>query len=80
MTEDWWQEGGSNDQEFVCRQNRARLRHFAATARHPSRGLPSRSSRFGRYKRERRMVAQIFPRWNRVEDWLKEAEGYSRAA
>jgi hypothetical protein len=27
-----------------------------------------------------RMVDQIFPRWNRVEDWLREAEGYSRAA
>lgn len=26
------------------------------------------------------MVAQIFPRWNRVADWLREPEGYSRAA
>lgn len=25
------------------------------------------------------MVAQISPRWNRVEDWLREAESYSRA-
>ena len=26
------------------------------------------------------LVAQICPRWNRLEDWLREAEGYSRAA
>jgi len=26
------------------------------------------------------MVAQIFPRWNRVADWLREAEGYAAAA
>ena len=57
----------------------ARLRGCAATARHPSRGSPSRSSRFGGSSRERRMVAQICPRWNRA-DWLREAEGYSQAA
>jgi hypothetical protein len=27
-----------------------------------------------------RMVAQIFPRWNRVADWLREAERFSTAA
>jgi hypothetical protein len=27
-----------------------------------------------------KLVAQIFPRWNRVADWLREAEGYSRVA
>lgn len=26
------------------------------------------------------MVAQIRRRWNRVADWLREAEGYSQAA
>ncbi len=26
------------------------------------------------------LVTQICPRWNRVADWLREAEGYSRAA
>jgi hypothetical protein len=26
------------------------------------------------------LVAQIFPRWNRMAEWLREAEGYSRAA
>jgi hypothetical protein len=26
------------------------------------------------------MVAQIFPRWNRVADWLREAERFSMAA
>ena len=26
------------------------------------------------------MVAQIFPRWNRVADWLREAERFSTAA
>ena len=26
------------------------------------------------------LVAQIFPRWNRVADWLREAERYSTAA
>jgi hypothetical protein len=26
------------------------------------------------------LVDQICPRWNRVADWLREAEGYSRAA
>jgi hypothetical protein len=26
------------------------------------------------------LVAQIFPRWNRVEIWLREAEGYAAAA
>jgi hypothetical protein len=25
-------------------------------------------------------VAQIFPRWNRIADWLKEAERFSAAA
>jgi hypothetical protein len=30
-------------------------------------------------KRERRL-AQICPRWNRMAVWLREAEGYSRAA
>ena len=29
---------------------------------------------------EVRMVVQIFPRWNRLEDWLSEAHAYSRAA
>jgi len=29
---------------------------------------------------ERRMVAQILPRWNRVADWLREAERFSTAA
>jgi hypothetical protein len=29
---------------------------------------------------ERRMVAQICPRWNRVADWLREAEWFSTAA
>ena len=33
----------------------------------PSRGLPSRSSRFGVSSRERRMVAQIFNRWEPIE-------------
>ena len=27
-----------------------------------------------------RMVDQIFPRWNRVADWLREAERFSTAA
>ena len=26
------------------------------------------------------MVAQICPRWDRVADWLREAEGYAAAA
>jgi hypothetical protein len=26
------------------------------------------------------MVDQIFPRWNRVANWLREAEGYAAAA
>jgi hypothetical protein len=26
------------------------------------------------------LVAQIFPRWNRVADWLREAERFSTAA
>jgi hypothetical protein len=26
------------------------------------------------------VVDQIFPRWNRLEDWLGEAYAYSRAA
>lgn len=29
---------------------------------------------------ERRLVDQTFPGWNRVEDWLREAEGYAAAA
>jgi hypothetical protein len=33
-----------------------------------------------RLDHERRLVAQIFPRWNRVADWLREAEGYAAAA
>ena len=40
------------------KEQRVRLRRCAATARHPSRGLPSRSSRFGVSSRERRMVDQ----------------------
>ena len=35
-------------------------------------------SRFQSFKiNDLEMVAQIFPRWNRLEDWLREAEGYS---
>jgi hypothetical protein len=26
------------------------------------------------------LVAQIFPRWNRVADWLRDAERFSMAA
>jgi hypothetical protein len=26
------------------------------------------------------LVAQIFPRWNRMADWLREAERFSMAA
>jgi hypothetical protein len=26
-----------------------------------------------------RLVAQIFPRWNRVDAWLREAEGYAHS-
>jgi hypothetical protein len=29
---------------------------------------------------ERRLVAQIFPSWNRVSDWLTDAEGYAAVA
>ncbi len=29
---------------------------------------------------ERRLVAKIFPRWNRVADWLREAERFSTTA
>jgi hypothetical protein len=38
-----------------------------------SRSLPFRIIRL-------ELVAQIFPRWNRLEVWLKEAEGYAVAA
>jgi hypothetical protein len=48
----------------------ARLRGYAATARHPARGWPSRSSRFGGSSRERRMVDQNRANWNRVVRWL----------
>jgi len=27
-----------------------------------------------------RLVAQICPRWNRLADWLRAAEGYAAAA
>ena len=30
--------------------------------------------------RNERMVAQIFPRWNRIVGWLREAEAYAAAA
>ena len=35
---------------------------------------------FSDFWKIRNMVAQIFPRWNRVADWLKEAERFSMAA
>jgi hypothetical protein len=58
----------------------ARLRRSAATERHPSRGSPSRSSRFGVSSRERRMVAQICPRWNRLQPWFELARAFKDAA
>ena len=33
-----------------------------------------------RLNHERRLVAQIFTRWNRVADWLRETEHFSTAA
>jgi hypothetical protein len=33
----------------------------------PSRGLPSRSSRFGVTSRERRLVSRIFASWNQLD-------------
>ena len=29
---------------------------------------------------ERRMVAQIFPRWNPLTSWMRQIEGFQRAA
>ena len=64
----------------ILRRCQARLRRSAATARHPSRGLPSRSSRFGVSSRERRMVAQICPRWNRLQPWFELVGAFKDAA
>jgi hypothetical protein len=54
----------------------------SAGTRHSYRGSISEVGR--RFKSCRisdlEMVAQIFPRWNRVADWLKEAERFSTAA
>ena len=48
----------------------ARLRGSAATARHPSSGLPSRSSRFGVSSPERNMVDLNSASWNQLATWL----------
>jgi len=38
-------------------------------------------SRFQSFKiNDLEMVAQICPRWNRLADWLRAAEGYAAAA
>jgi hypothetical protein len=39
-------------------------------------GLPSKA----RSKGERRMVAQIFPRWNPLTSWMRQIEDFQRAA
>jgi hypothetical protein len=57
----------------------ARLRGSAASARQPSRGSPSRSSRYADSSRERRLVAQICPRWNPLTRWMRQIEGFQRA-
>jgi len=54
----------------------ARLRGSAAPARHPSRGLPSRSSRCGVSSREQRMVAHIFTSSNPLISWLRQIEAF----
>jgi hypothetical protein len=58
----------------------ARLRGFAASARHPSHGSPSRSSRFGVRSRERRMVDLIFSSSNRLIGWLRSVDALKSAA
>ena len=47
---------------------------------HPSRGLPSRSSRFGVSSRERRMVDLTFASWNQIDDLLRRLEALRSAA
>ena len=53
----------------VDKEQRVRLRRCAATARHPSRGLPSRAHASA-FSRERRMVDQNSASWNRLAQWL----------
>ena len=50
------------------------------SARHPSRGLPSRSSRCAVSSRERRMVDQNSASWNRLTSWLRRVEALRAAA
>jgi hypothetical protein len=52
---------------------------FAASARQLSPRLPSRSSRFGVSKRERRLVDQNSASWNPLIGWLRNTEALSAA-
>ena len=58
----------------------SRLRRYGAASfawlaeRHPSRGLPSRSSRVGVSSRERRMVDLNSGSWNRLVGWLRNID------
>jgi hypothetical protein len=56
--------------------------HFSKATRHVHSGsIDGVGWRFQSFKiNDLEMVAQIFPRWNRVADWLREAEGYAAAA
>jgi hypothetical protein len=59
----------------------ARLRGSAATARHPSPVRHSLGYRAeARPQGERRMVAQICPRWNPLTSWMRQIEDFQRAA
>jgi hypothetical protein len=51
-----------------------------ASARQPSRGLPSRSSRYGAASRERRLVSLNFASWNQLHGWLRQVDGLSGVA
>jgi hypothetical protein len=54
----------------------SRLRRYGGQ---PSRGLPTVAhALLG--KRERRLVAQIFPRWNPLTSWMRQIEAFQRAA
>jgi hypothetical protein len=58
------------------------INHKRGRGRHPYSGSTNGVGvRFQSFRiNDLEMVAQICPRWNRVADWLKEAERFSTAA
>jgi hypothetical protein len=65
----------------AVQETAAQRTYKAATQESHSGSIYGMGGRFQSFKiNDLEMVAQICPRWNRVADWLREAERFSTAA